>query len=227
MERHSCTPEQREKLLTLKEIAAMLGKFGLEDVPDHVVRRRLDAFFAEPTCWGPGRGESPRGTLPYYDPLIVWVLATALLSEKRAAARLRRAFADAHKTFTVIGADADAGLRSAYYAFISNPAIGIEVPTLDTIVSKHPDVLELTSDGREVLEFVLRVYKAQRIEDMTGQRVDVNDVVLGEKPKKSGDRHFGELVKLLQVQGMVDKALDPNEHRPLYGNARVHLGWME
>lgn len=225
MERHDCEKVDLERLVTLKEIVKLLADlFGLS-VIDHVIRRRLETFLIDPVCWGPDR-RTGRGTLPYFDPLAVWVLAVALLTDAKAAV-LRMAFMDAHRTFSVAGTGREAAVRAAHYAFITNPGIGLDVPRLDRIVREHPEVLDLSSDGRPVLEQALRVYKAQKIEDATGVPVDVDKVVLGEKSKKSNDRHFAELVALLQEQGFVDPDINPAEHHPMVGNARVHFGWKE
>jgi hypothetical protein len=180
----------------------------------------------EPECWGRDR-ESGRGTLPYFDPLAVWVIATVLHGDKRNATRLRKAFTDAVKTFSALQSRDGVGIRAAHYALITNPGFGIPIPVLDEIITKHPDVLDLAAAGREVLERALCIYKAQRLEDTTGVAVDVDDIRLGSGSKKSNDRHFKELVELMQRQGLAIPDVNTDEHHPRVGNVRIHMGWWQ
>lgn len=219
-----------ENLITLKEMTAELEKFRLPSpAPEHRVRRTLDGLMILPVHVGPGRGTN-MGRVQYYEKLCTWVVATALHASGAAAKNLRNRAQQESAMFRLLGAGPAEAERLWYYAFITNPKHAIDLPVLERIVIEHPELLNLTSDGEHVLRQALRIHKAQALEVLTGKPVELDDVEFPENPKTRrqrlvDDRHFPELMQLLQEQGVAASTFDPHAHRIQFGKAPIHLGW--
>ena len=118
--------------------------------------------------------ESGRGQVSFYDPLVVWVMATYFHWPRLAGASpnegLRSCVATAREMLDDV--DDAKTRRLAYYLFIADPRWGLDPRVLDSALASDPALLDLTLDGPDVLKSVLVQYKAGVLTGLMGQPVE-------------------------------------------------------
>jgi hypothetical protein len=215
------TPLQRERLKTRNQIwQALHGAFGVTQKVD-TLRGLFARFGIKPIASGQDP-VSGRGNVGYYDPLVLWVLATyfnwpklcespdAVLAREIAAAHLRPApIPDSGPPPDEPWVERPASLKAtrvAYYRFISGPRWGLDIRTLDDALYRDQSLLEWTLDDSAVLEGALRLYKRAVI----GRALNcvIDEVPLGAYEMKPHRYPSGATSGLETHYGLDSRALD-------------------
>lgn len=118
--------------------------------------------------------DSGRGQVSFYDPLVVWVMATYFhwprLSTSSPYEALRGCLTEARERRG--GVDDSTTRRLAYYLFIADVRWGIDLRVMDSALAADPGLLALTLDGADVLKTVLVDYKGAVVTGLLGRPVE-------------------------------------------------------
>ncbi len=204
-----------EGLIPWPEVAENLSKFGVKKSVE-TLRTTLKGLSISHVRYGRPPGKAS-GRTTYYDPLVVWVLAVyfhypsdvapgpewdlnscrTLAAESSPHLRRKR------------GEKADPRLeRQAYYQFITDPRTGLDLRKLNEVLYREPDVLDLSADGREFFEEVMRYYIAGVTGSVLQREVDVDSVplVLDEEHRDMDFRDADRFDSLMERAGLTEPA---------------------
>ncbi len=166
--------------------------------------------------------DSGRGQVAFYDPLVVWVMATYFHWPRLAAttpySALQGCLAQARSRRG--GVDDEVTRRMAYYLFIADTRWGLDLRVMDSAILSDPAVLDLSLDGSGLLKSVLLMYKTDVLTGLLGRPVDGvtlayefdrhlldgYDVSPDEWPFFGADT--GDLIGLLEQAGLFKPASD-------------------
>lgn len=183
-------PTPRGAPLTRRQITdVLIQAFGITQKFD-TIRVLFKRFGITPLEYGVDP-LSGRGNVGFYDPLVVWVLATYFSWPKLAHPEFLQKheneaegqpadvawYAASLEALSRRCVNDDATRRYAYYWFISRREYGIDIRALDAAVERHPEVLAMTLDSPEILREVLQLYKQSVIEWSLGRAVQEIDRV--------------------------------------------------